>query len=172
VEIAREIVRRFNSIYGEVLVEPEALLTPQGKVPGTDSRKMSKSYGNSVELFETEEALRQKVMSMYTDPLKVRAADKGHPEGCVVFAMHRIYSPHADARQAECKEGAVGCVACKKDALASMAGPFAEFRKARERFAAEGLAETVLEEGSRRAREVAGRTLERVRQAMNLRPRT
>ncbi|MFA5139583.1 MAG: tryptophan--tRNA ligase [Elusimicrobiota bacterium] len=171
VEIAREIVRRFNSIYGEVLAEPEAMLTPSAKVPGTDSRKMSKSYGNSVELLETEQTLQQKVMSMYTDPLKVRAADQGHPDGCVVFAMHRLYSPHADNREAECRDGAIGCVACKKDLLRSMAEPFAEFRRARERFAGAGLAESVLEAGSRKAREVAGRTLERVRRAMNLRPR-
>ncbi|MDE2290876.1 MAG: tryptophan--tRNA ligase, partial [Elusimicrobia bacterium] len=95
-EISREIVRRFNGFYGEVLVEPAASVTPQAKVPGLDARKMSKSYGNAVDLFETPESLQPKVMSAYTDPLKVRAKDPGHPEGCVVFALHRLYSDFAD----------------------------------------------------------------------------
>lgn len=167
VEISREIVRRFNSIYGEVFVEPRTVLTPEAKVPGTDARKMSKSYGNSVYMFETPDTLRQKVMSMYTDPLKVRAKDKGHPEGCVVFALHKLYSSFADRREGECRAGSIGCVACKKELMASMEEPFERHRKAREAVSAERV-EEVLESGTRKARETAERTLERARKAMNL----
>lgn len=167
-EISREIVRRFNGIYGPVLVEPEALLTPTPKVPGIDARKMSKSYGNGVELVETPESLGQKVMSMYTDPQKVRKDDPGHPEGCVVFALHKLYSDFAARREAECRAGQVGCVACKKDLLRSLDEPYAEFRRARERFETAGLVEEIIESGSAKAREAAERTMVRVRKAMNL----
>jgi len=169
VEISREIVRRFNSIYGGVLVEPGALFTQAAKVPGLDARKMSKSYGNAVDLLEAPEALSQKVMTMFTDPLKVRAKDPGHPEGCVVYALHKLYSDFAARREVECRDGSIGCVACKKELVASMQGPFEAFRKARERFAADGLAEELLRKGSVKAREAAEATMERVRKAMNLR---
>ena len=168
VEISREIVRRFNSIYGDVLAEPRVLLTPTAKVPGLDARKMSKSYGNTLQLCETPESLKTKVMSMYTDPLKVRAKDKGHPEGCVVYAFHRLYSDFADRREVECREGLIGCVACKQSLLGSMNAPCERFLGAREAFP-ESSVDAILEAGSRKAREVAGRTLERVRRAMNLR---
>jgi len=169
VEMSREIVRRFNSLFGPVLAEPATLLTSTPKVPGLDGRKMSKSYGNALDLWETPESLSRKVMTMYTDPLKARAKDPGHPEGCVVFAMHKLYSGHASRREAECREGAIGCVACKKDLVASMQGPYDAFRKARERYVNEGLAEEVLRQGSLKAREVAEGTMARVREAMNLR---
>lgn len=169
VEISREIVRRFNSIYGEVLVAPAAKVTETPKVPGLDARKMSKSYGNAVDLFETPESLNQKVMEMYTDPSKARAKDPGHPEGCVVFSMHTLYSDFADRREQECREGALGCVACKKEALSSMEGAFQAFRENRKKFEKEGLVEEVLDKGSRKAEEAAERTMERVRKAMNLR---
>lgn len=168
-EISREIVRRFNGIYGAVLTEPAAIVTPQAKVPGVDSRKMSKSYGNAVDLFETTESLPPKVMSMYTDPLKVRAKDLGHPEGCVVFAMHRLYSDFADRREGECRAGSIGCVACKKELLGSMERPFAEFRARRAGFNASGLVESLLAEGSAKARAQAEETMAKVRAAMNLR---
>lgn len=169
IEISREIVRRFNRIYGDVLVEPEPKVTPTPKVPGIDARKMSKSYDNGVALFETPEGLRQKVMEMYTDPMKARAKDPGHPEGCVVFAMHKLYSDYWEKREKECREGALGCVACKKDVLKSMEEPFENFRKDRAKFDQPGRVEDVLEKGSRKAREIAERTMERVRKAMNLR---
>ncbi|MBI3298778.1 MAG: tryptophan--tRNA ligase [Elusimicrobia bacterium] len=168
VEISREIVRRFNGIYGQVLVEPQGTVTPQAKVPGTDSRKMSKSYGNAVDLYETADTLSPKVMSMYTDPLKVRAKDPGHPEGCVVFAMHRLYSDYADRREVECKAGALGCVACKKDLLASMEKPFAEFREKREPFTDSAI-EEIITAGGAKARQAAEETMAKVRKAMNLR---
>ncbi len=178
-ELAREIARRFNSIYGEVLIEPQALLTPTPKVPGLDGRKMSKSYGNALDLVETDAALKTKVLSMYTDPLKARAKDPGHPlpcpenpPGCSVFAFHKLYSPHWEKREGECRRGELGCVACKGDLLKSMEPPYGAFRDNRARFAGtegEDAVSRILEEGSRRARERAEKTMQRVREAMHLR---
>ena len=170
-EISREIVRRFNGIYGEVLVEPKPIVTETPKVPGIDSRKMSKSYGNGIDLFETPETLKPKVMSMFTDPTKIRKDDPGHPQGCVVFAMHKLYSDFFPRRETECKEGTIGCVACKRELLESMDGPFAEFREKRAAFDKPGLVDEILEAGSAKARDVAESTMERVRSAMNLKAR-
>ncbi len=167
-EISREIVRRFNGLYGDVLVEPKPLVTETPKVPGIDSRKMSKSYGNGIDLFETVDTLKPKVMSMFTDPTKVRKDDPGHPDGCVVFAMHKLYSDFAARRETECKEGTIGCVACKRELLDSMDGPFAEFREKREKYDKPGLIEEILEAGSAKARDAAEETMVRVRKAMNL----
>lgn len=168
-EISREIVRRFNGVYGDVLVEPKPIVTQNRKVPGIDSRKMSKSYGNGIDLFETVDSLSPKVMDMYTDPMKIRKDDPGHPEGCVVFAMHKLYSDFADRREVECKAGQIGCFQCKKDLLGSMDGPFAEFREKRAKYDKPGLVEEILEAGSAKARDSAEATMERVRKAMNLR---
>jgi tryptophanyl-tRNA synthetase len=138
-ELSREIARRFNHVYGPVLAEPHPLLTQTPKVPGTDGRKMSKSYGNTVDIYETPETLSAKVMSMYTDKTKVRANDPGHPEpceanppGCTVFALHKLYNPGWEARQTQCRAGKIGCVVCKKDLLKSLEDPFTGLRKARE----------------------------------------
>lgn len=169
IEISREIVRRFNGLYGAVLTEPAPVVTPQAKVPGLDNRKMSKSYGNAVDLFETAESLAPKVMSAYTDPKKVRAKDPGHPEGCVVFAYHRLYSDFADRREAECRAGSIGCVACKKELAASMEKPFSEFRSRRAAFDKPGLVEELLAAGGAKARAAAEETMSQVRKAMNIR---
>jgi len=175
VEISREIVRRFNSIYGEVLVEPKGTVTKTPKVPGTDGRKMSKSYGNAIDLSEPEASLSSKVMAMYTDPTKIGKNDKGHPEpceanppGCSVFALHKLYSSYAETRRVECIDGALGCVSCKKDLLGSLKGPFDELRAKRAEYDKPGVVEKILEEGSAKARERAERTMAKVRSAMRL----
>ena len=178
IELSREIARRFNSIYGEAFPEPQALLTPTPKVPGLDGRKMSKSYGNALELYETQDSLKKKVMSMYTDPTKIKRDDPGHPEpcmenppGCVAYALHKVYGTpeFAATRGNECRAGQVGCVACKKDLLSELEPPFAKFREARERYAADAnLVETILEAGARKARIVAQKTMADVRRAMRL----
>jgi len=177
-ELSREIARRFNAIYGPVFPEPQPLLTQAPRVPGADGRKMSKSYGNTLDLYETEDSLKAKVMSLYTDPNKIRALDPGHPlpcpenePGCSVFALHQLYGgpDFVPRRERECRAGEIGCVACKRDLLGELAGPYSEFRSARERYSSQpGLVEGILEEGSRRAREVARRTMAEVRRAMRL----
>ena len=174
VEISREIVRRFNGVYGEVLTEPQPLLTPTPKIPGTDGRKMSKSYGNTVDIYETKDSLEGKVMSMYTDKTKIRANDPGHPEpcpenppGCVVYALHKLYTQGWENIGEDCRAGRLGCVADKKNLLQSLDGPFAEFRRARE--GVSGKVDDILAEGAKKARAVAVRTLDQVRRAMRLR---
>lgn len=180
-EISREIARRFNSLYSNgvqrVLTEPQPLLSEAPKVPGLDGRKMSKSYGNALDLLETPQSLDAKIMSAYTDPNKIRRDDRGHPEpcaenppGCAVFALHKLYSGYWERRKTECEQGQVGCVACKKDLLKSLDGPFAGFREAREKFAGQkGAVEKMLAEGARKAKAEAAKTMERVRLAMRLR---
>jgi tryptophanyl-tRNA synthetase len=168
-ELTQEIARRFNRLYGEIFPEPKAILGQAPRVPGLDGRKMSKSYGNSVELSDTPEILWQKIQKMYTDPAKLRANDPGHPDGCVVFALHKIYNPEASVREQECKEGRIGCVACKKHLL-SLMEPLKAIQEKRAQLAQiPGLVEDVLETGTRKARAVAQKTLSEVQAALGLR---
>jgi tryptophanyl-tRNA synthetase len=177
VELSREIARRFNNVFGEVFAEPQGLLTPTPKVPGLDARKMSKSYGNAVAIYETDESLKKKIMSAYTDPTRKKATDPGHPEpcaenppGCTVFALEKLYADEAfvQRRRAECVAGQVGCVACKKDLLGYMTPAFADFRKRRESYQASDV-DAVLAAGAEKARAVARKTMDEVRRAMRLR---
>ena len=168
-ELTQEIARRFNRLYGDVFPEPKAILGLAPRVPGLDGRKMSKSYSNSVELSDTPDILWQKIQKMYTDPAKLRANDPGHPEGCVVFALHKIYNPEAPVRETECREGRIGCVACKKHLL-SLMEPLKAIQEKRAQLAQKpGLVEAVLEDGNRRARVVAQKTLAEVQAALGLR---
>jgi tryptophanyl-tRNA synthetase len=168
-ELTQEIARRFNRLYGNIFPEPKAILGLAPRVPGLDGRKMSKSYGNSVELSDTPELLWQKIQKMYTDPAKLRANDPGHPDGCVVFALHKIYNAEASVRETECREGRIGCVACKKHLL-SLMEPLKAIQEKRALLAQKpGLVESVLEEGTRRARVVAQKTLVEVQAALGLR---
>lgn len=179
-ELSREIARKFNNIYGEIFPEPQPLLTPTPKVPGIDGRKMSKSYNNTLELVETPESLAAKVRSMYTDPKKVRANDPGHPDpgpdnppGCVVYALHKLYSENWPEIGEKCRAGQLGCMADKKDLLASLEKPYAQFSEARLRYSSDpALVDKILEEGARKARAVAQKTMEDVRRAMKLRRNT
>ncbi|MBI4678402.1 MAG: tryptophan--tRNA ligase [Elusimicrobia bacterium] len=175
-EISREIARRFNGLYGGVLVEPRAMPTEAARVPGTDGRKMSKSYGNTVDIFEEPDSLEAKASGMYTDPTRARATDPGHPEpcpenppGCSVFALHKLYNPGWEARGAECRAGAIGCVSCKGDLLRRLEEPFEAFRVKRRLYDARTV-EGILQEGSVKARQKAALTLESVRKAMKLTP--
>ena len=98
IELAREIVRRFNNLYGEVFPEPQTLLTEAKRIPGTDGRKMSKSYGNAIYLKDDPETLKQKLRPMLTDPARKRRTDPGDPDICPVFDLHRAFSPGGDPR--------------------------------------------------------------------------
>lgn len=177
-ELSREIARKFNHYFGQVFAEPQPLLTPTPKVPGADGRKMSKSYGNTVDIFESKESLQKKVMAMYTDPTRIKRDDPGHPEpcaenppGCTVFALHKLYADDAfvQERKKVCIAGQIGCVACKKDLLTEMEKPFAEFRLRREKYAADPqLVADVLKKGAEKARKIAQETMKEVRRAMRL----
>jgi tryptophanyl-tRNA synthetase len=171
IELSREIARRFNHIYGDVFPEPAAKLSDFPAVPGLDGRKMSKSYGNTIELADPPEVVRKKIKTMFTDPLKIRMGDHGHPEGCPVFALHKIYTAPARVAEieAECKAGTLGCVACKHELADNMIGalaPLHERRAVLERDRAQVIG--ILAEGNDRAREIAEATMVEVRRAMRL----
>jgi tryptophanyl-tRNA synthetase len=171
VEMSREVVRRFNNFYGDVFPEPRALFTPTPKVPGIDGRKMSKSYGNAINLSDPPEVVRQKCMQMFTDPQRLRRSDPGRPEVCNLYDFHRLLSPpEVQERVArECRAAAIGCVDDKK-LLAQIIIDFLEpIRRRREELARDpDTVYDILVDGSRRARERAAETMERVRAAMGL----
>src|SRR5437016_208669 len=175
VELTREMARRFNGFYGGkreyVFPEPASLLTPAPKLPGTDGRKMSKSYGNTVLLTDPEPVVRLKLKTMVTDPARVRRNDPGNPDVCPVGDLHKIFSSKETmARVYEgCRSAGIGCIECKSwaaDALVKILNPMQERRKKYEDNPR--LAWDILEAGSARAREVAGATMKEVRKSMGL----
>jgi tryptophanyl-tRNA synthetase len=170
-EFTRELCRRFNHLYGEVFPEPQPLLTPVPRLPGTDGRKMSKSYGNAIYLSDSEPVIREKVSNMMTDPARKRRSDPGNPDVCPVFAYHKICSPTETVEMVnvECRRAGIGCVEDKKlmaDNLVRFLAPYQERRAPYE--AHPDQAWDVLKEGSRRAAETAEETMDAVRSAMNL----
>ena len=169
-EISREIVRRFNRLYGEVLVEPQALLSDTPMLPGADGRKMSKSLDNSIELRDEPDQIRAKVRSFMTDPQKVRRGDPGRPEICPIFSLHRRFSPDDVPRiDAECRTGELGCVDCKSILAEHLIEQLAEFRERRAQLEADpGYLDSVLDEGAARVRPLVQGTMESVRAAMHL----
>lgn len=170
-ELCREIARRFNYLYGETFPEPQALLAEAPHVPGTDGRKMSKSYNNAIYLSDPPEVIRQKVSVMFTDPQRGRRTDPGRPELCPVFALHRLHSPEGTQGEieAECRRAGIGCVDCKKILIGNLLENLRPLQE-RRRELAEKLRDVrgILEEGSRRARAIASETMEEVRRAMAL----
>ena len=172
-EFGREVVRRFNHLYGEgrdVLVEPEATLSDFPEVPGTDGRKMSKSYDNAILIADDEATTVKKVRSMVTDPLKVHRHDPGRPEICPVFGLWKFVRPaHVAWVDENCRSGALGCVQDKGD-LAEALNEYLRPIRARRAEIAKDLryVERVIEEGSQKARAVAARTLHDVKRAMKL----
>ncbi|MBI4655831.1 MAG: tryptophan--tRNA ligase [Elusimicrobia bacterium] len=169
-ELSREIARRFNHVFGrKVFKEPEPLLTESPVVPGIDARKMSKSYGNTIELGEEQKSLETRIRQMYTDPAKVKANDKGHPEGCVVFAFHGLYNSQWPLIERECREGMTGCVACKKRLLDIIGPVVSEFREKRLKYEKNpSLAENVLKEGAKKAVQTAAKTMEKANNAAGI----
>jgi tryptophanyl-tRNA synthetase len=171
-EISREIVRRFNYLYGaEVFPEPQALFTPAAKVPGIDGRKMSKSYGNAINLSDSPEVILQKCKQMFTDPQRLKRSDPGRPEVCNLYDFHKLIStPEIQERVArECRAAQIGCVDDKK-LLAQILTDYLEPMR-RRRAELESDRDTVFDillEGSRKARERTAETMEAVRSAMGL----
>lgn len=171
-ELSREIARRFNHLYGPTFLEPQALLSTVPKLPGIDGRKMSKSYGNTVLLSDAVTVVREKVSRMFTDPQKIKATDRGHPEGCVVFAHHRVFTPAVETVERECREGQRGCVACKAELAEQMRPRWEAFQATRTaRLKRPGTVQEILREGSQRAAALAHDTLDEVRAALHLAPR-
>jgi tryptophanyl-tRNA synthetase len=169
VELTREVARRFNHLYGNVFPEPQSLLTKTPKVPGTDGRKMSKSYNNAVLLSDSKEVVNAKIKTMYTDPKKIRMGDKGNPEGCVVYATHTLYTPEFKDIEIRCKAGTIGCVACKNRLTETLNAGLEPIRVARATWASKpNDVKDIVAEGSKKAVEIANATMADVRDAVKL----
>ena len=172
-ELAREVVRRFNNFFGEVLVEPQPLVTSFGRLPGLDGdKKMSKSLGNTIHLSDTPEEVIKRVRQMYTDPKRVRADIPGTVEGNPVFTYHDAFNPNTaevDELKARYRAGKVGDVEVKTRLAAALNAHLEPIRERRAAALAKpGYLREVLFEGSKRARAVAAGTMERVRDAMKI----
>jgi tryptophanyl-tRNA synthetase len=172
-ELAREVVRRFNNFFGDVLIEPQPLLTPFGRLPGLDGdKKMSKSLGNTIHLSDSEDEVKKKVMRMYTDPKRVRADIPGTVEDNPVFTYHDAFNPNAaevEDLKARYRAGKVGDVEVKTklaNALNVRLEPIRERRAAL--LARPDRLKEILFDGSSRARTIAGETMARVRDAMKI----
>ncbi|NTW04585.1 MAG: tryptophan--tRNA ligase [Peptococcaceae bacterium] len=169
-ELTREVARRFNSMYSRVFPEPKALLAKVSSFPGTDNRKMSKSYSNDIGIFLEADELKEKVNSMITDPARIRKTDPGDPEICCVYKFHKLYSPNeSESIAEECRKGQIGCVACKKIVFTNMDNSLAEFReKRRQIIARPNYIQEVLADGALKARKEAADTMSIVREAMKI----
>jgi tryptophanyl-tRNA synthetase len=169
-EICREIVRRFNRLYGDTLVEPQALLSETPLIPGSDGRKMSKSLDNTIDLTDEPDTIRAKVRTFITDPQKVRRGDPGRPEICPIFALHGRFSPDRVAEiEAGCRSGELGCVDCKAILAENLIEELGPFRERRAELGKDPDAlQQVLADGVARVRPVVRETMEAVRAAMHL----
>jgi tryptophanyl-tRNA synthetase len=170
-ELSREVVRRCNRLYGDLLIEPQPLLSDTPLLPGSDGRKMSKSLDNTIGIRDDEPTVRATVRSFLTDPQKLRRGDPGRPEICPIFALQEKFSPaEVDRIDATCRTGELGCVDCKTILADNLVAMFAPFRERREELAGKpGLAHEVLAAGVDRVRPIAIDTTARVREAMHLR---
>ena len=154
-----------------VFPEPQPLLTPAAKLPGTDGRKMSKSYGNTILLSEPEASVRQKLKTMVTDPARMRRSDPGDPDKCPVGDLHKIFSSKETMAKVYegCRLAGIGCIECKGWAADALWQTLTPIQERRQKYEADPrLAWDVLEEGSRKARAVAESTMDEAREAANL----
>jgi len=172
VELTREIARRFNHLFGDTFVEPQALLTEMPRVPGLDGRKMSKSYGNAVYLADSAAEVKAKLSRMMTDPRRARRHDPGDPDDCPAYNLHRVYcTPEELAYTAHgCRTAGIGCLECKQIMIARAEEELAPIRERRARLA-EHLDDVrdVLAGGTARARAAAAEMMTVVRERVGLR---
>ncbi|MGL6015562.1 MAG: tryptophan--tRNA ligase, partial [Selenomonadaceae bacterium] len=169
-ELAREIARRFNNLYEPIFVEPQGIMSRAAVLPGIDGRKMSKSYGNTIPFASSPDEIRERVRMIVTDPQRIKKTDKGNPDVCTAFKFQQLFNKaEVGEIESSCREGCIGCVACKKrlaekmvDLMSSMHVRRAEYENKPE------LIKEILAEGAKRARTVAAGTMEEVRAAMHL----
>ena len=171
IEMTREIARDFNRIYGETFVEPQPKVGAFGRLKGLDGdAKMSKSLGNTIDLKDSEEEIAKKVMAAYTDPTRARKTDPGHPDGCMAFAYHQIFTPALhEAIKQECLAGQRGCVQCKKELAANLTAFIAPIREKRQTYERDlGYVKEVLRNGIAKGRSVTDEVLDRALRAMKI----
>jgi len=169
-ELTREMARRFNRIFDQVFPEPEALVTEFARFPGTDGKRMAKSLGNTIEIAATPEEIIAKLKPAFTDPARLRRSDPGHPEICAIYTYYQKFLPQeADITAQECRTAARGCVDCKMRLAEGAATYFAPLRKRREEYTNNpARLNEIMQEGCRKARQVAEQTLNLVHNAMNI----
>ncbi|OPY87791.1 MAG: Tryptophan--tRNA ligase [Syntrophus sp. PtaU1.Bin208] len=171
VELTREIARRFNFLYREIFPIPEPLISDVPKLLGIDGRKMSKSYGNSIFISDTGNELSKKIMSMFTDPQRMRKTDPGRPELCNVFSFHQLYSEEASIAEidVECRRAGIGCIECKKRLAARITEGLKSVHERQEYYRSH-LQEVsdIIEDGNARAEKIARATLGEVREAVKI----
>jgi len=171
VEFTREVARRFNFLYGDVLPEPQHLLTQYPKLPGTDGRKMSKSYNNSIYLSDSDEIISKKIKTAMTDPQRVRRTDPGDPEVCPIYSYHQIYSTdeQRDYVVKGCKSADIGCIECKTILTDNVLCELGPIRERRQSFVDNpSRVKEIVEEGNIKASAMAKKTMEDVRRAMRI----
>ncbi|MHB1021560.1 MAG: tryptophan--tRNA ligase [Acidobacteriaceae bacterium] len=175
VELTREVARRFNHLYshanGEILPEPKVLLTPSPKLPGTDGRKMSKSYGNTILLTDAEPEIRKKLKTMVTDPARIKRTDPGNPDVCPVYDLHKVFSSDETKLKVweGCTAAGIGCIECKGWVADAVVAELAPLQERRRRFEADpALVTEILKAGSAKAESRAEQTMVEVRAAMGL----
>ena len=172
IEQCREIVRKFNSIYGDVLVEPKIVLSEGKRIKGLDgNEKMGKSLGNAIYLSDTEEEITKKVMSAVTDPKRIKKDDLGNPDICMVSYYHKLFTKENDVKTVceECRAGKRGCVACKKQLAKNIIDYLAPIREKRKYYEEHPeIVDKILKEGTEKARKVAKETMKDVKKAMKL----
>ena len=170
-ELTRELARRFNNLYTPVFPEPKEHLTQFPKVLGTDGRKMSKSYGNTINVSDTEPEVRQKLKTMVTDPARIRRTDKGNPDVCPVYDFHKIFSSQKVIKQVDtdCRTAAIGCIDCKRLLADAMVERFSPMWERRTTLTAHpGQIKEIVESGRQRASTMASKTLTEVKDAMKI----
>ena len=172
IEQCREIVRKFNSVYGEVLAEPEAMLSQVKRVKGLDGNdKMGKSLGNAIYLADPEEEINKKVMNALTDPARIRKDDPGHPDICMVAYYHNLFSSAEETKTVceECKAGKRGCVGCKKQLANNINKTLSPIREKRQYYEERPeIVDKILLEGTMKAQKQAKETMSKIRKAMKL----
>ena len=169
-EMCRELVRRFNFLYGPIFPEPQPILSPTPRLSGLDGRKMSKSYDNCIYLSDNEKNVQKKVSLMITDPARVRRTDPGHPEVCSVCQYQAVFNPEEVAELQEgCRTATLGCVDCKKRLAEKINELLEPMRKKRADLENKPkVIDSILKDGNKKARAVAQQTMEEVRKALNL----
>jgi tryptophanyl-tRNA synthetase len=169
-ELAREIVRRFNLMYKPVFVEPQGLMSQAAVLPGIDGRKMSKSYGNTIPFAAGPDELRERVRMIVTDPKRIKKTDKGNPDVCVAFKFHQLFNKEEVGQiEQDCRGGCIGCVACKKKLAEKMVTIMADMHVRRQEYVGKtDLMRDILEAGAKKARVVAAETMAEVKEAMHL----
>ena len=173
IEQCREIVRKFNSIYGETLLEPKAVLSNAKRIKGLDgNEKMGKSLGNAIYLSDSDEEITRKVMSAVTDPARIKKDDPGNPDICMVSYYHKLFTKNEDELNAvmeECRTGKRGCVACKKELIKNIITELEPIREKRRYYEERPeLVREILKDGTKHAREIAKENMARIKEAMKL----